>query len=127
MSDSFVIWITWLLSATGTVVVLSLVNLKSSLSDSTFLSISAASALLVSSISVFVAMKVLSPSKTSDAAELISVDDSGKDGVALRSVLMVSGSATIALAIGIGIVTLVNAGYSYLYPPKNNPFGIYDI
>jgi hypothetical protein len=128
MSDSFVIWITWLLSGLGTLLVLVLVDLRSSFSGgSRSFSIASVTALAVSSISVFAAMTILSNSRSLDAIKLVSGDNRGRDIVTLRNILLVSGSAAFALAVGIGIVTLVDAGYTYLFPPKGNPFNIYDV
>ncbi|MCC6329139.1 MAG: hypothetical protein IT174_11525 [Acidobacteria bacterium] len=127
MSDSFVIWITWLLSGLGTLIVLSIVDLRSSLSGgSKFVSIALLTAILVSSVSVFIGMTILSNLKTADAADLIFEDHRRTRGVAWKSVILVSVSAALALGLGIGIMVLVNAGYNHFFPPKDNPFAIYD-
>ncbi len=116
------------LSGISALILLALVDLKSSFSGgSSSLSIASVAALAVSSISVFVAMTVLSKFKTLDAIELVSDVNRRNNRVALRNVLLVSGSAAFALAIGVGIATLVDAGYTYLFPPKANPFNIYDV
>lgn len=127
MSDSFVIWITWLLSGLGTLIVLSIVDMRSSLSgDSKFVPIALVAAIAVSSISVFIGMTILSNAKSFDGVNFIFEDHRRTRGVDWRSVILVSVSAALALGVGIGTVVLVNAGYNHFFPPKDNPFTIYD-
>ncbi len=128
MSDAFVIWIIWLLSGVAALIPIAIfdIEVRFSRRGTAFLSIPAVAAYLVSSISVFLAMRKLSDSRIEGITGSASENDRGQNA-SLRNVLLVSSAATLGLAIGIGAAILVNAGYDYLFPRKDNPFTIYDI
>lgn len=127
MSDAFVIWIVWLLSAVAAIIPIAILDIEVRFSrmGAAFLSIPAVAAYVVSSIGVFFVMRSLSSSQIDDIAGSLSNDDPTRNNLSLRNVLLVSGGAALALAVGIGVTIVLDAGYTYLFPPKDNPFNIY--
>lgn len=129
MSDAFVIWITWLLSALTGLILIAILDIAVRFSryGSEFLAIPAVVAHVVGSISVFFAVRNLSNPRIENIADYDAGSNQVRSNLSLRNVLLLSGGAAMALGVGIGVTILINAGYKYFFPPPENPFTIYDI
>ena len=127
VGDAFVLWITWLLAAITALIPLSILDIEVRFlgRGSLFLTIPAVIAYVVSSISVYFAMRTLSNPPVEDFAGYVSSDDRVQSNVSLRNALLISAGAALALAAGIAATVLMNTGYTYLFPPADNPFRIY--